>query len=285
MSDLARAVSVWRVLPVEADRGETRRLLSLEDGTPLLIAQTYGGLPGTPPAPTEDAPAAAALRTGDRGLIVFLAVAPDLDWTDLPAKPLMVPLIQETVWEGIGQAHGSWWSIAGGRPVTPSRSEELHQISLTSKDAGLAERPGENAAARVVGVDEAGATSEPLRRAGLWRAVDGRGAARGIVAINPDVRGGRTQAQDAAAVEQWLAHAAADGKVAWIDEAEQAGTAAGGARPTLSGLLAKESPGSPISLPLLIAALAIGVFELWLARWASHAGITGATSPRKGVAA
>jgi hypothetical protein len=291
MDDLVRPVGIWRVLPVETDRSETRRLLVLEDGTPLLLAQTYGSTPAapaTPPLPTQPpsgesatAPASSAPRSGDRGLVVFLAVAPDLDWTDLPAKPLMVPLIQEIMWEGIGQAHGSWWSIAGSRPVTPSRSEELHPIDLRSGTPGPAR---EDEAPRVVAVDDTGTTSEPLRRAGLWRALDGRGGARGVVAVNPDTRGGRTQAQDAAALEQWLSRASADGKVAWIDGSEETTPAAGSNRASLTGLLARESPGSPISLPLLIAALVLALFELWLARWASHATVP-ASPVRKGATA
>jgi hypothetical protein len=280
---LARPVNVWRVLPVELERGEGRRLLSLSDGTPLLIAEAFGGVAG---AGTSDGPNAAGVspsRPSDRGLIVFLAASPELEWTDLPAKPLMVPLVQEIIKEGIGRAHGSWWSIAGNRPATPSRSAELHAVELSG--AGMTGADKGESRDGLVAVDEAGTTSVPLRRAGLWRAVDERGAGRGIVAVNPDTRGSRTRAQDAVAVAEWLGRAAFDSKVTWINAEEGAAAGAGEGPGGIASLLARESSGSPISLPLLIAALVIAVIELWMARWASHAEVPAASVRGKGAVA
>lgn len=288
--DLVKPVNVWRALPVEADRNEARRLLTLDDGTPFLISRPYSGAPASP-APASGADAAnqntPATTGGDRGLIVYLASPPDLNWTDLPAKPLMVPLMQELIQEGIGQAHGSWWAIAGTRPVAPGRSEELRPIELRGGAPVRGANAEDTTASAIVPVDEAGMAGVPLRRTGLWRAVDDRGGVRGVVAVNPDTRGSSTQAQDPVAVADWLARASSDGKVAWIEDAEGVNTPpdSDAATAPLADLLAPQSPGSPISLPLLIAALVIAIFELWLARWASHAETPAPVASGKGVTA
>lgn len=292
IDDLARSVSIWKVLPVDMEQGDSRPLVALSDGVPLVIAHAYSGASLSDPANTashEKAPAAASHdergasvneaggRGLSRGLIVYIAVAPDLEWTDLPAKPLMVPLLQELVREGIGRAHGSWWSIAGERPTAPQRTAELRKVEGDDSATGAETR------VTVVTIDEMGLTSEALRRAGLWQAVDDRGAVRGVVAMNPDTRGSRTQAQEQAAMEQWLGRAAVDSKVVWVDSSNASSEQTGGAAGSAATILARESPGSPISLPLLIGALVVAVFELWLARWASHAEV--ASGRRKGVAA
>jgi hypothetical protein len=284
LTELSRAVSVWKVLGVQTERNEGERLLSLSDGTALVLAQTYGGAGAQ--AASGPVPDGAA-RVSERGLVVYLAVAPDLGWTDLPAKPLMVPLVQELVREGVGRAHGSWWSIAGARPGVPGRSAELRRVELVGGTPGDAGDDAEGTSS--VPVDEAGMTGSPLRRAGLWRAVDERGGERGVVAVNPDTRGSRTSAQDSATLEQWLGRASPDAKVAWISDdggGASSGSGGGGAggKSSIASLLARESAGSPISLPLLIAALVVAVFELWLARWASHAGVSAPTA-RKGAPA
>lgn len=285
LDDLSKAVSILRVLPVEGEAGPIRSVLSLGDGTPLLVVEPYSG--SQAPANTDAATGRViASQSTDRGLIVYVATALDLEWTDLPAKPLMVPLIQETLREGVGRAHGSWWSVAGGRPATPSRSAELRPIELSSRDERA---PGPERARPVVAIDDTGATASPLRRAGLWQAIDDRGAVRGVVAVNPDTRASRTQVQEPAALEQWLARASPDGTIAWISGgAEPAGPDAAdnaAAPPTFASLLAKDSPGSPISLPLLIAALVVALFELWLARRASHAEVSVQTPDRAGAPA
>jgi hypothetical protein len=52
----------------------------------------------------------------------------------------------------------------------------------------------------------------------------------------------------------------------------------------LASLLSGEDHGPPISLPLLIAAAALALIELVLARWASHAE-SGPVSALQGAAA
>src|SRR5690606_8636345 len=104
-----------------------------------------------------------------RGLIVYFTSAPALSWTDLPAKPLMLPLMQELVRQGVGRAHGAWTALAGAPVAAPGRVVELRPV-------------GAEAGAPSAIVDETGRTSAPVRHAGLFRALDVRGVGRGLVA-------------------------------------------------------------------------------------------------------
>src|SRR5262249_27687015 len=150
--------------------------LTLSDGSCLLWAGSPGkkgveansgsgaptnskssGSPEGEPAPATDA-------ASERGVLVYCSVALDLEWSDLPAKPLIVPLVQEIGREGVGAAHGSWWSLAGSRPETPGRSAQIREHTLAFRavspkgTAGANDRPEKERAA--IAVDASGRTVE-----------------------------------------------------------------------------------------------------------------------------
>jgi hypothetical protein len=253
LATLARPVRVSRVLAVEDAGAGTEVLLRLADQTPWLIAAEPGSA-GDSPADGGEKPVAAS-SSGGRGMVVYLASAPALSWTDLPAKPLMVPLMQELCRQGFGRAAGTWSSLAGRAAATPSRTVALRVVTSEGEARGADQRVGPS-----------GLTAEPVRTAGLFRAFDEAGRPRGVVAVNPEADAGRTGAQTASAVQAWLAAAAGDeaAAVSWIDD-QKPGAA-----------LARREGGSPFALPLLIAALALAALELFMARWFSHAVREGA---------
>jgi hypothetical protein len=250
LGGLSESVRVFKILPPQLANG--RALLALPDGRPLVWVSRPGaggegkGAPGS-------------------GLVVYLAAAPELSWTDLPAKPLMIALMQEIVRQGVGQARGSWTATAGRVAAAPTRAVELRRIGATAGDAE----------AGVLRVGATGLTTEPIRRAGLFSATDDRGGVRGLVAVNADAKGGRLAVQPRAQVESWLNGILTQPAepIAWVDAGAKANEGAGGASATSSwgGLLGNDRSGPPISVPLLAAALALAVFETWLARRASHA--------------
>jgi len=125
---------------------------------------------------------------------------------------------------------------------------------------------GESGAMRIV----MGRTAEPMRQAGLWRAVDDRGTGRGLLAINADPAGARGDSQPAAAIGTWLSSATGGVEPQWLQGSDQiaAGSSQGGE--ISSALRSGDDPGKVV-LPLLIAALLIALVELVLARWFSHA--------------
>lgn len=51
-----------------------------------------------------------------RGRLIFMAIAPVLEWTDLPVRPLMVPLVHEIARQGSALANRSHEGVAGDRP-------------------------------------------------------------------------------------------------------------------------------------------------------------------------
>jgi hypothetical protein len=261
MPSLARPVGVTRALPAEELGRETEVLLTLKDGTPWLIAAEPGA--------SADSNSAEAV--GSRGLVVYLASAPALAWTDLPAKPLMVPLMQELIRQGYGRAAGSWSSIAGRPAAAPARTRELRPIA---SDGESTPEP--------LPVTSLGVTASAARRAGLWQAVDDAGRPRGIVAVNADADAARTTAQDPAAVRAWLAASFGTGdegaastadRVEWLDPAGRAPA------------LASTNAESPFSLPLLAAVLALALAELVMARFFSHAFVDRAAVSAQGAPA
>ncbi len=234
LPELAPPVRVFKSLILEnAGQG----LLKTADGAPLIFAATPG-LKG---------------EGSGRGAIVLMTIALSFEWTDLQAKPLMVPLIWEIVKQGVGAARGSWSATAGEAPDAPTRTIELR---------------GAGGSVKVV----SGKAASPVRNAGIWRAVDEQGAFRGLVSVNADARGGRTDAQPPGSIAAWLAGASSE-EVRWLD----AGEALGG-KSSVAAALARTADSTRLVLPLLIGALVVALLELAMARWFSHAVISGSPS-------
>lgn len=232
--EMARAVRISRVIAVEAPAADA--LLTLDDAasTPLLLAAR----PGTPaggPRPT----------TADRGLVILMTTALDFAWTDLPAKPLLVPLVQEIVRQGAGAAAGDRTIVAGNVPGLPPRAAEL------VSDSG----------ARLAIAD--GRTPDPIRRAGLWRIIDDRGGSARALGVNADPDAGRGEPMHPDEVRAWLASMGTNGGAPpeWLGE--------GGSTSPRSAAIAAAT--DRIALPLLLAALALAIAEVFFARWFSHA--------------
>ncbi|MEX2220102.1 MAG: BatA domain-containing protein [Phycisphaerales bacterium] len=255
LPELSRPVRVFKALATSgaASLVAPGSLVMLADGTPLVLA--------SPPGVREQTPGDSA--ASPRGLVVLMTAALAFDWTDLQARPLVVPLIQEIVRQGVGHARGSWSGLAGSAPAAPARTVELRGLTPESQPASV-RTAGDRAA-------------EPMRHAGLWRAVDENGGGRGLVALNADPAGARCEALPPASVASWLSGAAGGAEVRWLPADADVG--AGGAPSTLRSALQRDEDGMRLALPLLMGALAFAVLELALARWFSHAVMTPAEAP------
>lgn len=297
LDDLLRAVTINTLLPLDPKPEAGTVLLQTDAGQPVLwVGQGslgqgslgQGGAASSSPAPQTPNPKPQTPYSPSRGTLIYLALPLDLDASDLPAKPLMVPLIQELIRQGIGQARGSFASTAGLRPLLPARTAELRPLPDPGRE-GDPRNADRSAQALTPG------TSVPATRtAGLYRAVDDRGSARGIVAINTDARGTRLNPQTrenvAAALGRILsspatADAAGPGALQFLPSSG----APTSIPEAIQAALGKAATPRSISLPLLIAALLLALAEVFLARRASHADadptLSGADAPQRSAAA
>lgn len=232
LPELIKPVRVSRLLEVEAAEG-SRPLLSLTDGRPFLLA-------AVPPAGSS------------RGLAVFLASAPELTWTNLPAMPLMVPVVQEILRQGLGETTGATRGVAGQALMAPREATQFRWIEL-----------GSGAVTR-----EAAEVSPPApsAHAGLFRTVDAAGRTLGLLAVNADPEGGRVETVARAELERWLGSLTPRGRVSWMEGGSAGlGTGAGQA------VAGESETSTPLDLWLLLAAVGLGVVELVLARRFSNA--------------
>ncbi|UYV12171.1 MAG: VWA domain-containing protein [Phycisphaera sp.] len=249
LESLLRPVTVSRSLPLATEPGSgSGSLLTLADGSPAALVSRPGG------------------ANGD-GLVIVFAMPLAASWTDLPARPAIVPLVQELARSGVGLAVGSHPSIAGARPAAPSVAVQL--------------RPGWNVAAggsiAPVAVGDEGRSLRPLRRAGPWLALDGAGRPVGVVAVAPDHRGAAREAVARERVREGVADAlgvelADDDTLSWLDR--PGGATEGAVAPTQA--MARTEPSLALGAILLGVALALAMLEAVLARVFSHAQVPGA---------
>ena len=239
---LARSVMVNRALPVIAGAEDSTTPITLDDGSPWLLFAAPGEA-------EPDSSGRGASATVSRGLVVYLASAPALTWTNLPARPLFVPLMQELVRQGVGEASGAGAVRAGSRPVAPTRTAELVGLDDGAR----------------VAVGPTGVALEPIRSATLLSAVDSAGLERGLIAVNPDPDAGRTEVQPPEAVRAWLASAGVEpDSIEWLES--ENGVSAG---PVAAGA----DEGSGLAWWLLLGAAVVAIAEAVMARLFSHASV------------
>ncbi|HYE63459.1 MAG TPA: BatA domain-containing protein [Phycisphaerales bacterium] len=271
MPELVKSVTVSQVLPLTGGPGAFETLLRLADGSPLLVMAQPG-------AASDDKTARAS-----RGMVLFMTAAPDTRWTDLPTKPLMVPLIQELVRQGVGRSAGPRTAVAGGLATLPPGAAELAPIGEPAE--GEPQQPP-------IQLDANSQPARPIRTAGLWAARSSAGTTLGVLAFNADPAGSATDTRSREEIARWLTPIASE--LTWIEPGS--GPIAPGSPPgetAATGALTRDTKIPPISFPLLIAALAVAVIETGLARWFSHAraetglirATAGAQAAEKGAAA
>lgn len=248
LAELAKPVRISERLRLDTPTDPSLALLSLSDNSPLLL------IPAPPETTTESATAVAPSRPLSRGSVLLFTAAIDLSATDLPARPLMLPLIQELVRQGVGNSSSSLASIAGSTFALPPAAVTLAPIPA---DAGPE-------------IDVSSAPFAP-RRAGLWRAQDSRGSALSLLSVNPDPRASDTNITTREQVRAHLASALPSGtpdtRVAFTDQPTPSTDPDNTADPAKPA----PDPRSPIPAWLLLAAAACAFLELTLARIFSHA--------------
>jgi hypothetical protein len=227
LEELCSPVRVYRRLNINAAQTQADRVLLMRDGSPLVISGASRMREGETERPS-------------RGQVTLIATAPELGWTNLPSKPLMVPLMQELVREGLGLIRSARSVAVGDRPV------------ISGGRAGQSTADLVGPTDEMIPVGQRGQVDRALTRSGVYRAIDAAGQIVGRLAVNITPAAARTDLQPSDAVLSWLG---ATGPWSYFDEADPiAPLRTADAAAPLSGYL----------LPIL-AFLAVG--EAVLAGW------------------
>lgn len=181
VDQLAEPVSVSRRLDLKPLSASGEVILRFDDGAPAMIMLREASTSGT---------------------LLMMAMPPDLSWTDLPLKPLMVPLMQETVRAGMSMsANRRRLMVAQVASLGPSASGGL-LIPATSTMGPSIEIDGE------------GRSRSVLPSPGLWklRKQDGSEAWYAVRLDPADADIGTLSRSDLLSWEQAL------GEWTWSDE-------------------------------------------------------------------
>ncbi len=308
LPELVRPIRITRALNVTGPADAASRadafdtLLTIEpDATsaskstlPLLVAARAGANtgPDTDPDTDPNTDPAANLATsasgtnassgtsGAGGLVALLTVAPDLTWTDLPAKPLMVPLVQELVRQGIGRSMTSRVTPAGQAPLLPPGTRDLAPVRIALLDeatnsSATRNESGEATDSAASLPVTAGVLDQPIRRAGLFLARDTSGATLAPISFVADSQASTTAAMSKQDTERWLGSTGLEPRFVNDDDTNStngaAGTLAESIAASASSAASDSSGSSPMSTFLLMLAGLIAIAELGMARYFSHA--------------
>lgn len=247
LESLLSPVVTFRRLPLDLEQSQPQIVLEFNDGSPMVVI----GMPGSGGDESE-IDGTEVSGTFSRGLVVYMAVAPELAWSNLPTKPFMVPLFQEIIRQGLSETRTSQRIVVG----------EQQAIARGSVVRDLVDPEGE-----LLPLDANGRPQNPFSMEGMYELLDRGSRPVGILAVNVEPRAGRSQTQDPEAVQAWLS-----GSGEWMQFNPD----------NLKAALLTSRAGSSLAGILLWIVLALVVLETLLSRWFSHALRTAASEERFG---
>ncbi len=164
LTELTRPASANRWFEMTIPEGKGTTFLELMNGSPLLAS-----------ANLEHA----------RGTLMVFSSAIDLAWNNLPAKPLMVPLMQELLRQSVASVARGSAAVVGVTHLSRAipRARELRLVTSDSTTTTSAVRP--------IAIDPQGKLAQPLTRPGVYQAQDGVGVGVGWVIVNIDADAAR----------------------------------------------------------------------------------------------
>jgi len=233
------------------------------EGQPVRMHQAQAWL-----SLSSGEPILAGVPVGN-GYALVQTVAIDTQWSNLPTKPLFVPLLHETVRGVLGASPaaarrlaadvgdpatlGESWAGASRLAPTDLAAQGASSISLQA-DQNARDLPSEEQAAAEISM----VTAEAVRYPGIYQPVGMASGER--LAVNVDAAAGDTSASTRAQVAARLAGA---GKVRWLDRGD------------VTQAVAVEARVADLTGLLLWALLFFLLIEVVLARLFSHASTPG----------
>lgn len=216
-------------LPALAGAVQVHRSLRLPEGASPIASLSDGSPLGVQLIP----------RNGS-GALVLLATPLDLNWTNLPARPLFVAMMQELVRQGVGVG-STLPPVNAGTPVPRAAWVQSSQpIDLPGRER------------------EPDQFHEPDQLAGVLALRDAQGAVRALQVVRPDSTGASADPPQREAIESSMGELVSVGEVRWSDR-DAPGVA------TAADRVSSTDPRS-LALWMLWAALAIATIEFVLAR-------------------
>jgi hypothetical protein len=253
LRDLTTPVVINRRHSIEMRPASGDALLKLRDGSVLAASAPVG-----------------------RGVVVLVAVAPEVSWSSMPVKPIMVPFMQEVIRQGAAIASSARSVRTGSMRIEPpSAAFGGGQLRMLDGSQSLSVSPD-------------GALSEPLLRPGCAEVLDASGRRIALYAIDIVAAWADTTPTDASAVERRIAAAIpAQVTVGAADAHQQAIAAWRGASATVNAEAARGADGTDgaergLSLAWIAfaAAVVVALAEVAMGRAASHAGVHAAAARR-----
>ncbi len=227
--DLAKPVIVNRFMHMqetsEPDSSQVRTILQLSTGKPIIEQIKH---------------------TENQGTLVTLAIAIDLQWTNLPARGLFVPLMQELIREGVGKSVSIPSKIAGNQSKNPPWVVSTHRLDSF---------PTFNS------------TDPKASDAGILALVDPQGTTRGISLIHPDTRSAKTNPTDQQSFTALIAKMTGNNsndqfKITWLDT----NLASSDESPIAKASLNPANTNNQLALWMLFGACIIALIETTLAK-------------------
>ena len=232
---LSQSVSVSKSMRIVGN-DQAQRVVELDDGSALAIASNP--------------------RDG-RGMVVVFGVAFDLDWTNLPARPMFVPMMQEIVRQGIGRGAWNQHIVAGDESLTPAWVVSSHRVLMQASGEAISRQPSSTSADSIAGIEAQ---------------VDSQGTTRSFVVINPDAQAAMSTLGVQDDVEHALSELIDGDDIAWFERGDL------GAQTMDNELRSQENdvaqvnmldasaPGVSMSLWMLLFAGVVACVEFVLAR-------------------
>ncbi len=252
LSDLMQPIRFnrWIKVVTPINRGET--VLELDNKSPFLVRTSSDGA---------------------RGSVLLFAAPPDLEWTNLPAKPFMVPLFQELIRQSVAQVDkGRHMAVGGERLPTPIAGAIGLRLSLGRKQIDTRDQ-------RVISVDPTGNLAQPITQPGVYTALDSSEKIAGWVVVNIEPAAASTQPttiDEIAAILKGVSVEPAQGKIVRELLAES-GVVTATKSKSQEIPLAKALDGYSPAVWFFTLVLLLLLVETWFARSASTGAILSKT--------